>query len=72
VLIACYIGAATHVAHGRHLVEYLIERFGRDAPIDVGSECRSKPPITRLVCGIRPKKLGDLEEVLSYLERESV
>ena len=74
VLIACCIGAATHVGHARHLVEYLIERFGRDAPLDVGSKVgvEIEAPVTRLVCGIRPKKLGDLEEVLSYLEREIV
>ncbi len=74
VLIACCIGAATHVGHARHLVEYLIERFGREAPIDVGSKVgvEIEAPVTRLVCGIRPRKLGDLEEVLSYLEREIV
>ncbi|MEM3614849.1 MAG: hypothetical protein QXK91_06090, partial [Nitrososphaerales archaeon] len=74
VLVACCIGASTHVGHARHLVEYLINRFGRDAPIDIGSKVgvEIEAPVTRLVCGIKPKKLGDLEEVLSYLEREIV
>jgi len=69
VLLACCIGAATHIGHARHLVEHLIERFGRACPIDVGGmNVEVEAPITRLVCGIRPKTLGDLEDVLDYLE----
>jgi len=71
VLLACCIGAATHVAHARHLIEHLIEKFGRSHPIDVGGmNVELEAPITRLVCGIRPKTLGDLEEVLDYLETQ--
>jgi len=29
VLIACCIGASTHTHHARHLLEHLIEKFGR-------------------------------------------
>ncbi|MBS7605840.1 MAG: CO dehydrogenase/acetyl-CoA synthase complex subunit alpha [Candidatus Bathyarchaeia archaeon] len=73
VLLACCIGAATHAGHARHLIEHLIEKYGRDHPIDVGGgNVEIEAPITRLVCGIRPRTLGDLEEVLSYLEREIV
>ena len=36
VLLACSIGASTHVGHARHLLEHLIEKFGRRHPIDVG------------------------------------
>ena len=71
VLLACCIGAATHISHARHLVDHLIEKFGRDHPIDVGGlSVEVETPITRLVCGIKPKTLGDLEDVLGYLERE--
>jgi len=71
VLLACCIGAATHIAHARHLVEHLIEKFGYDHPIDVGGiNVDVEAPVTRLVCGVRPKKLGDLEEVLDYLEEQ--
>ncbi|RLI36801.1 acetyl-CoA decarbonylase/synthase complex subunit alpha, partial [Candidatus Bathyarchaeota archaeon] len=71
VLLACCIGAATHIAHARHLVEHLIEKFGRDAPIDVGGvNVEVEAPVTRLVCGIRPRTLGDLEDVLDYCETE--
>jgi acetyl-CoA decarbonylase/synthase complex subunit alpha len=71
VLLACCIGAATHISHARHLVEHLIEKFGRDCPIDVGGvNVEVEAPITRLVCGVRPKTLGDLEYVLDYLENQ--
>ncbi|KPV65085.1 MAG: Acetyl-CoA decarbonylase/synthase complex subunit alpha 2 [Candidatus Bathyarchaeota archaeon BA1] len=71
VLLACCIGAATHIAHARHLVEHLIEKFGRRFPIDIGGvSVEVEAPITRLVCGIRPKTLGDLEDVLDYLENQ--
>jgi len=71
VLLACCIGAATHVGHARHLVEHLIEKFGRRHQLDVGGlSIEVEAPITRLVCGIRPKKLGDLEDVLDYLENQ--
>jgi acetyl-CoA decarbonylase/synthase complex subunit alpha len=71
VLLACCIGAATHTGHARHLLEYLIEKFGRRCPIDVGGiRVDVEAPVTRLVTGIRPRTLGDLEEVLDYCETE--
>jgi len=73
VLLVCCIGAATHTGHARHLVKHLIEKRGREWPIDVGGlSIEVEAPITRLVCGIRPKKLGDLEEVLDYVEGQIV
>ncbi len=69
VLIACCIGAATHLGHARHMVDHLIEKFGRRYPLDVGGvNVQLEAPITRLVCGVKPRKLGDLEDVLDYLE----
>jgi len=71
VLLACCIGAATHVGHARHMVEHLVEEFGRDFPIDVGGvSVEVEAPVTRLVCGIKPTTLGDLEDVLDYCETE--
>ncbi|RLI24432.1 acetyl-CoA decarbonylase/synthase complex subunit alpha, partial [Candidatus Bathyarchaeota archaeon] len=71
VLLACCIGAATHIGHARHLVDYLIEKFGRRTPINVGgTNVEVEAPVTRLVCGIRPRTLGDLEDVLDYLEEQ--
>ncbi len=71
VLLACCIGAATHIAHARHLIEHLIEKFGRNCPIDVGGlNIDVEAPLTRLVCGIRPNILKDLGDVLDYCEEQ--
>jgi len=71
VLLACCIGAATHVAHARHLVEHLIEKYGRNSPIDVGGlNIDVEAPVTRLVTGIRPEKLKDAEVVIDYCEEQ--
>ncbi len=71
VLLAACIGAATHTAHARHLVDELIEKFGRKYPIDVGgTNIEVEAPVTRLVTGVRPKTLGDLEDILDYLETQ--
>ena len=73
VLIACCIGASTHTHHARHLLEHLIEKFGRRHPIDVGGpNVYLEAPHIRLVCGIRPRTLGDLEEALDYVETQLV
>jgi len=71
VLLACCIGAATHIAHARHLIEHLMEKHGRNTPIDIGGlNIEIEAPITRLVCGIRPKTLKDLEDALDYCEEQ--
>ena len=71
VLLACLIGASTHTSHARHLVEHLIEKYGSEHPIDIGgNNIQVEAPITRLVCGVKPKTLGDLEEVLDYCENQ--
>jgi acetyl-CoA decarbonylase/synthase complex subunit alpha len=70
VLIACLMGAACHATHARHILDYLIEKKGRDYPIHLGEEIELEAPLIRLVAGIKPKKLGDLEEVLDYIERQ--
>ena len=71
VLLACCIGAATHIAHSRHLIEHLIEKYGRNSPLDVGGlNIDIEAPVTRLVCGIKPKTLKDLEGVLDYCEEQ--
>ncbi|MDI6810146.1 MAG: CO dehydrogenase/acetyl-CoA synthase complex subunit alpha [archaeon] len=70
VLIACCIGTAAHAGHARHLVDHLIGKYGRDCPIDFGPSIDIEAPITRTVTGIRPRKLGDLEDALNYVEME--
>ncbi|MCJ7560416.1 CO dehydrogenase/acetyl-CoA synthase complex subunit alpha [Candidatus Bathyarchaeota archaeon] len=71
VLLACCIGAATHTAHARHMVHHLIEKYGRRYPLDIGGlNIKVEAPVTRLVCGLKPENLGDLEEVLEYAEQQ--
>jgi acetyl-CoA decarbonylase/synthase complex subunit alpha len=71
VLLACSIGAATHTGHARHLVDHLIKKYGRRHPIDVGGlNVELEAPVTRLVTGIKPETLGDLDEVLAYCETQ--
>jgi len=71
VLLACLIGASTHTAHARHMVEHLVEKYGHDFPLDVGGlNIQVEAPIIRLVCGYKPKTIGDLEEALDYCENQ--
>ncbi len=70
VLIACLMGAATHTTHSKHILEYLIKKRGRDHPIDLGDEVQLEAPIIRTVAGIRPRTLGELEEVVDYLSSQ--
>jgi acetyl-CoA decarbonylase/synthase complex subunit alpha len=71
VLLACCIGAATHTGHARHLLEHLVSKFGRSFPLDVGGlSIQVEAPTIRLVCGVKPQTLADLEEVLDYAEKQ--
>jgi len=71
VLLACCIGAATHTAHARHLVDHLIEKYGRDIPLNQGGlNIDVDAPVTCLVCGIKPKTLKDVEEALDWAEEQ--
>ena len=73
MLLTCCIGAATHCGHARDLVDHLIEKYGRDHPIDVGgANVELEAPHLRLVTGIKPRRLGDLEDALDYCETEIV
>jgi len=71
VLLSCCIGAATHISHARDLVKHCVGKFGHTHKLDIGGvNVEVEAPITRLVCGIRPRTLGDLERVLEYLEEQ--
>jgi acetyl-CoA decarbonylase/synthase complex subunit alpha len=72
VLLACCIGASTHAAHARHMLDHLIEEYGRDAPLDVALNTNVEAPNIRLVCGLRPKTLRDLVDALDYVETQLV
>lgn len=71
VLLAACIGAATHIGHARELVNHISEKLGKEHPLDVGGHnVEVEAPLIRLVCGIKPETIGDLEEVLDYLENQ--
>lgn len=71
VLIATSIGAATHVSHARHLVDHLIHTHGRRFRINTGNDTINlETPLIRLICGLKPETIGDLEDALDYAERQ--
>ena len=72
VLLACLVGCSAHCGHGRHLLHDMINKFGRDVPIDFGPEVDVEAPLTRLVCGIKPRTIGDYDKVFSYIEEQIV
>ncbi|MEM0261906.1 MAG: CO dehydrogenase/acetyl-CoA synthase complex subunit alpha [Desulfurococcaceae archaeon] len=72
VTLVCAIGASTHTAHARELLDKLISKYGEDTPIDLGGEVYVEMPITRLVTGVKPKTLRDLQVVLDYVEKQIV
>jgi acetyl-CoA decarbonylase/synthase complex subunit alpha len=72
VLLACCIGASTHAAHARHMLDHLIEEYGRDTPLEVALNTNVEAPNIRLVCGLRPRTLRDLVDALDYVETQLV
>jgi len=69
LLFTTLMGAAAHAAHGRHILHYLIERYGRNFEIEVGPS-ELKTPNISVVLGIKPKTLGDLERAMDYVEEQ--
>jgi len=61
-LLTAVMGAACHSAHGRHLLNYFIQEYGKDHPIDVGPS-NLKMPLTQTIVGIQPKTIGNLTQV---------
>ncbi|KXB02732.1 acetyl-CoA decarbonylase/synthase complex subunit alpha [candidate division MSBL1 archaeon SCGC-AAA261D19] len=63
-------GLAAHAGHARHMLHKLIDMHGPELPLDMGSYVDVEAPNIRTVCGIKPKTLADLREVLDYVEEE--
>ncbi|MCJ7705756.1 MAG: hypothetical protein MUO28_09510, partial [Desulfobacterales bacterium] len=68
-LIFSLMGCSAHGAHGRHLIEYLIEKYGEDYKIDLGGQVDVEAPHIRTVMGLKPETLGDLRKAIEYVER---
>ncbi|MEA3255772.1 MAG: 4Fe-4S dicluster domain-containing protein [Candidatus Altiarchaeota archaeon] len=63
-------GAAAHAAHARHVLDYLVEKFGKDFPMEVAENSEIHAPWFRTIVGKRPKTLADIDEGLSYEEEQ--
>ncbi|MFC1999382.1 CO dehydrogenase/acetyl-CoA synthase complex subunit alpha [Chloroflexota bacterium] len=72
ILLACCMGMSAHGAHGRHIIDYMIEKFGEDYKIDLGDGVAVEAPNIRLVMGLKPETLGDLRTAIEYVERELI
>lgn len=72
VLLACCMGMSAHGAHGRHVLHYLIEKYGRDYKINLGDQILVEAPHIRTVLGLKPETLGDLEKAIEYVESQLI
>ncbi|RZB32757.1 MAG: acetyl-CoA decarbonylase/synthase complex subunit alpha [Candidatus Argoarchaeum ethanivorans] len=68
-MMTCIMGAACHTAHARHLLNYFINRYGNDHPIDVGPTSLNAP-VTEVIMGFQPETMGDFRPVLDYVEEQ--
>jgi len=67
VEIACAIGAACHSAHGDHLLHWLKEKYG-NVPINFGNNIAVEMPMTRMIIGMKPENLEDLETAMQWVQ----
>jgi acetyl-CoA decarbonylase/synthase complex subunit alpha len=72
VLLACCMGMSAHGGHGRHVLHYLIEKYGRDYKINLGDQILVEAPHIRTVLGLKPETLGDLEKAIEYVESQLI
>ncbi|MHA3962427.1 MAG: CO dehydrogenase/acetyl-CoA synthase complex subunit alpha [Candidatus Thorarchaeota archaeon SMTZ1-45] len=70
VLAAANIGCSAHLAHARHLVDHLIEEYGPRTDLIQGAGIEIHAPVSRLVTGMRPRKLEDASIILDYCETQ--
>jgi acetyl-CoA decarbonylase/synthase complex subunit alpha len=72
ILLACCMGLSAHAGHARHIIDYLIEKYGEDYKIDLGDNVAVEAPNIRTVLGLKPETLGDLRTAIEYVERELI
>ncbi|MBI1987695.1 MAG: hypothetical protein HYS70_05060 [Nitrospinae bacterium] len=66
----CCQGTERYIRRARLLYDYMAEHFDPEARINLGSEIFYLAPIIWMVVGIKPRKLKELEQVVSYLEQQ--
>jgi len=64
------MGCSAHAAHAGHILETLIEKYGPDKKIDLGSFIELEAPNIRTVVGLKPETLGDLVVAIEYVYKE--
>ncbi|MBI3752751.1 MAG: hypothetical protein HY266_01735 [Deltaproteobacteria bacterium] len=69
-LLDAVIGASGHASHAVSLLEDLLAKFGEDSPVDAGPHNVIPTPVTTLITGCRPKKLGEFKNILAYIQRQ--
>ncbi len=67
-LLDAVIGASGHASHAIRLLEDLIDRFGKDFPINAGPHTVMPTPVTTLITGCKPKNLCELKNILTYID----
>jgi acetyl-CoA decarbonylase/synthase complex subunit alpha len=72
VALTCCMGMSAHGAHARHVLQYLIEKLGRDHKINLGDQIAVEAPHMRTVMGLKPQILGDLEKAMDYAESQLI
>lgn len=72
VLLACCMGLSAHAGHARHIIDYLIEKYGEGHRVDLGTLVNVEAPNIRTVLGLKPETLGDLKKAIEYVEREFI
>lgn len=69
VLMSCCIGASTHAAHSRHLVDIMLEK-NPGLNLEYGNSIDVTSPIITTLTGITPKNSRDLDKVMACVEKE--
>jgi CO dehydrogenase/acetyl-CoA synthase alpha subunit len=67
-LRACCTGLAGPLAGARRVIDFLVDTKGREMRLNLGDKVGIEAPHTRMVLGLKPAVLGDLEKVLCYIE----
>lgn len=67
-LLDAVIGASGHASHAARLIEDLTAQYGKDCIIDGGPHTSMPTPITTLITGFKPKNIGELKDILNYIE----
>jgi len=70
VLAAANLGCSAHLAHSRHLIDYLIDEYGPRTALIQGPGTEIHAPVARLITGMRPRTLEDASIILDYCESQ--